>query len=883
MRIAIPVVSIIEILLAILLAIAVMQVPTLVSAAPLSTLTICYQFPTDGNDKGFTFINNMAQREAASRIRTLYPALKLKNLVYFNQNYVPNMTSQMIKMIETHGCNAIMSCSRTLWSTLPNGSISAMSAMYPSVMFWLFSAKIALNPSNPPNVHGGTLDVWSKWFALGAAAAVECSSCVGFLIPMAPFRGLITAFNRGMQFGQQFRSDGANVSLLCPIVGIDQNTFNSPEGEQAFVRSMLHRGCSLVAIYSDNAVGAQLIQRLAPKAANGRPVFSLTGNVNGALTIGDSVLGSVINNFNGFFFRNLEAMILQQPLTSGIIPDGSVIGDVSPLAVFNASLAMNAAIAALGTNNSVLWCPPLYDQQGNLVNNGTCVLYPQYSAMNFVERGLVQYPTFQSPLNCPAGTFANYSYMTDLSLTCSYCPPGTFSSVSGAANCTACLSGSYSAAFGSTFCRQIVTPSSSNTALTIGLLAALIPCGLGVIIVAAVLIFLGEREKKRQNKIVPPPRNPTLAVCIIDVDPERSSYGWRDQILVAAYIFELFRSSVVNAAEQQDAYIVSATPTTYIIVAPTARQLVSVAEDVERALFTHPDQEVVISIRAVITVGRVICRGGHNKSSRATYSGPAIDKLLIMYQDPAVRSLLCLSDDVLDDIRETDPAILERVLEKFVVRPPPPQQGETTSADAQPLPPQPGGEEVIAVRIMFHCCVGAPPRNRGTRKQRATTAPPSTDAPDVAPPGAEPLRPPNSSSNKPKATMQAEPLVPECQQTVLRLMCSKTLIMFLNILSPSKQEYVVSQLAQRFRILLPPTATMVRVAPPAATGSQEASEMKVSSASLHRGNAVLGDIVSCIVPSVVETLDELHLREELAVMANDHAVKKRKPAFATQQ
>jgi hypothetical protein len=819
----------------------------LCAAVPSANFLICYQLPYNGTDVGFSYNTYEAIKRAEQKLRALYPTnLSMSTRVYMNQASVRNMTAQMIRMIEGDGCRAIMSASRVLYATLRDGKINDMSAMYPNIRFWIFNAFLALS-QRPPNVYASTADVWTAYFVAGAAAAVTCSSCVALLLPFANYLSAGTAMSRGMQFGQQFRTDAANVSQLCPLHVFYHGSFNNVLSEVAFTRMMHQRGCSIIAMYSDTCEGARLIQREQLKTPSGQSIFSITGSVNGAYFIGDTVLTSLFIDMGGIFFRFAQSYFSEQDFISGKAEDGVKFGELSPLADPKVAVAVGAAFEALGSNGSNVWCPPLYNQMGVLVNpivNGSiqCVPFSSYFSFEFVEHGIVQYPMFRSPTNCPGGTFASYSVLTDLSLTCVPCPEGTHSPAPGAlSSCLPCP-GETVPDRNRTACRPLDHTAASADAdvLLVALLATLLPCTL---VAGALLVYIVLRRQNPAGDVLPP-AGPEVAIAILDVDPANSSSNWREEILLGGYIFEVLRHSVITAAAKHQVYIVSSVPRTFILAAATVRQVVEVAEDVERTLVMHNDSysSTYISIRAVVTFGLAERARNSFRALKVSFVGPAVDKLVVMFQDPAVRSGLCLPVDLFEKLKEEDETLSARMLRTFLVqRPPPPPDSDNTAPDldSQVVRIKQQQQQLHAVSIRFRY-IAAP----GTREQQQVSVSSPLDPKVIH---AMPLSP---GPPKKRSVQEESAVLRRGQTKALHDMFVSIASRFLFTASLSIQRSVANCLAARFRIFLPIEAG------------------NPSSPSRLRDDG-LQQMISYVTPLALDALDQMNLREQIQTITSE--------------
>ena len=711
---------------------------------------------------GFTYINRIAAKEVHASLKAKYPGVNLVQYILTNQLVVPNMTAQIVQLVEVQRCDMIFMCSRTLVEAmLPNG-LSPLSFLYPNVHFWVLSLPLALSLTNPRNVFGGVGDITPAWFIAGAAAAVECSSCIGMMVPLSNHHGSIDAFYLGMKFGERFRDDGANVTTLCPVVGVNVGGFSNPPAEIAFAQLLEKRGCSIMSIFSDDYGGAKYIQQQQQQREIFSPLkFSITGNVNGALVVGDTVLTAVYFDYGSIFRNMTESLILGHELVNGMIAH-STLGDTSPLAKLNTTRAIAAAQGLLKTNVSAIWCQPLFDQQGVLINpNGSCLTFAQYSTLNVLMQPLVPYGTFPSPLVCAPGTYCSYNYATNLALTCEPCPINTYSAASGSMNCTSCPAGTTSAGNASA-CLPVVAPSSSGMPLSALLPLCII---LSVAAVAALVAVVWKLRSVRDQGVAPPTDSP-LALVILDVDGERSSEGWRTQMLRGAYIFEFLRASVERVTRKHDAYIALASPTTFLIAAKTVAQAYGVAEDVEALLATNSHQGNFISIRAVVHYGQVLCIPSMSEDSRrARYVGPAVDTLLEVNREAQSRlGQMIVTERALEAIAAADETVRTRITNSFSCR-----LGKT--------------DTVRCVRVMFKSAqvVKHESLNR-TRSEKSGMG--------------------LSSSSR------SLPISPSQQ---IQAMCWRTLQLFLGVCRQEMRSRVARTLLERFRILLPADVTQAAV------------------------------------------------------------------------
>jgi hypothetical protein len=290
---------------------------------------------------------------ASRRLRAEHPEKPIAFRTYLNLSAVANMTAQMQTIINTDGCNVVLALSDTTFTKYPGG-IEALARRYPHVFFWANAEMIVPFP-NVSNAVISMVDVTSSFFQIGAAAAVECSSCVGLLVLDAADLGKASVMSRGMNFGQQFRGDGANVTHLCPLLAFHfGNILPYTTSATAFTRAMQRRGCSVIVTPG----GTPLDDRLKVVDSMTK-VFTVASGADAVHYLGDSVLTSQVIHYENLVFRVMEGIVRNTSVPSGLILDETSVGSVSTLTSRNTSAAIAAANAAVGSNYSVVWCPPM--------------------------------------------------------------------------------------------------------------------------------------------------------------------------------------------------------------------------------------------------------------------------------------------------------------------------------------------------------------------------------------------------------------------------------------------------------------------------------------------------------------------------------------------
>ncbi len=824
----------------------------------------CFQYFLNGTDTGFSFNAITGASEALTWIRAKYASsnVSVRSRNYINQGTVTNMTAQMVAMIERDGCTGILSTSPLLYATLSQGRIDEMCGRYPDVHFWVLSSPAVIRNHRPANAHASVFDAFSAMFPLGAAAAVECSSCVALLLPLETQQAAGTAMGRGMRFGQQFRTDGANVSELCPLLVFHHGGVNKLPSERAFITSMHRRGCSIVAVSGS----AGLIERQHLRTELGRPMFSITLATDGGLFVGDSVLTSLPFEMKAPFIRFMESRILRVPFVSGL-DSGVKIGAVSPIANPNVSVAIAAAERALGSSNSILWCQPMYDQLGVLVNpivNGTpsCISFARYSAMTFVERGLEQFPQFQAPTQCSPGTFARYNLQSDLLLTCVQCPNGSYSSEYGATSCGSCPLGQV-VSEDSASCRVPVFSAGDRGVVLVALLAVLLPAAAIAAATGAYAFFWLSRRAQH----VPPPGGPEVAMAVIGVDSSRSSSGWREEILLGAYCFEVLRQNVVGAAARQKAFLVSALPASFILAADQPEQLLAAAEEVERAMSVHStakDSTTKLFTYATVTYGygadmrskrnRTVGDSSSKLSEKVTFKGPVVEELIRMARDPLSQTNITMPEQLFQRLKNNDPTMTDRLTRCYTVKgalldkkPEEEEEEKAPKADAHSVGIEGSSEptrhysELRVVNMRFRCGGGGAP---GPRCRI-----PAPLVVHASPAPAERKLQQQDAARKGSAVLRKRQQQTLCD--VFECIASR----FLFTATPETQHALALSLSKRLHIFLPSAAGR------AAGGSD--GEQSPTSPTDRLRNSLLQQVVPCLTPLIVESLDELHLRDHI--------------------
>ncbi len=778
--------------------------PAPVTAA--AQLKMCYLLPTHRKDLGFTYNAMISVGTVKKKMEQKYPNATVSHLVRSNQLMEPNLTATLVELASVDRCSMILLCSRALVDMkLPSG-LNPIAMLFPDVIFWAFSAPIAASssPNKPPNVIGFIGNPSPSWYVAGVAAGVECRSCVGFMVPTRFQSFVANSFHQGMLFGEQFRDDGANISRLCPVIGVELGSFSSTPSERAFARTMMARGCSVIAVFADSYDASKIVQ-LSQTSGNSS-VFTVAGNVNGALVVGDTVLTSV-------FFTLLEAFeYLTEELILGRMPQHgtpiiSVLGSISPLARHSTFVATEEARKRISANISVLFCAPFRDKNGNpLRPNGSCFEnISDFNAMNVMTQPIMNLGLFSSPLQCLPGTFCSYNVTGDLSLTCPPCPANTYSATSGQFSCTPCPAGLVSRG-NSSHCSTPPESDSKKTSLTfILLLALLLPMA---IIVAVGFLAVRFRSHKVE---APAPRESPLAFAIIDVDSERSSPNWREQMRNAELVFDLLRDSVFKAADANKAFVVYASPTTFLVAARTVQQVHQVAEGVEHLLiFSYPQSVTALAIRAVIHFGEALYIPPNKRSPRAQYMGPALDVLLDVNREPQCRvGQIVLTGPAFDELKKSDPTVESRVTNGY----------KLSSGTLK---------ELSCFRILFSAALNG----QSITHNSALTAGDSTNK--------LPTRSSEAAAALTDNSTTTLSMVVTSQRQQLTGMCTYMLQIFLGVLKLEGQARMAHILQQRFRISSP----VVRSDP----------------------KDITKYLCANIAPGLLSTMDEVHLREVIQMI-----------------
>jgi hypothetical protein len=736
-----------------ILAAIVVLLPLFVDATrPLKS---CYLFPYHASDLGFTYINKIAAAEVQRDLQAKYPNVTIRHRVWDRFLLNANITVKVLDIAERENCSMILFCGRDIVDRM-NGRFNDVAAQFPDIIFWAFSTPIARSTANAPNVVATAGEPAPSWFVAGAAAAVECTSCIGIMVPTAAQRFVASAFYEGMRVGEAFRSDRANVSQLCPLLGVEIGSFTNPAVEVAFTRSMMIRGCSIVAYFSDSYDGAKYAQQQQSLNASLRRTFTVTGNVNGALVVGDSVLTSVYFNFYATYLKLAESFILREPLKK-MTTQPPAIGTVSPLAHLNTTKAISAAVELTRFNSSVVYCAPLRNRQGELLNpNGTGCFRDLFDYTSFfvMNEPVSQLGQFASPTQCLPGTFSSYNDTGDLRLSCLPCPKNTYSTLRGSFECTPCPPWFVSPP-NSSMCFAPLSAPAVETSLALALsVGIVVPLLVGILVILLVCLF---RNRNVQHQAVcPHPEVVSRAFLIIDVDPSRSRPGWREQLRAASYAFELYFLSVESAVTANSAKVLFRSPTTYFVTAASVEQACAVAEEVERLLGCQKQNtpDALLAIRAVIHFGEVLQIPPPNER----LLGPGIERLLAVHREHQARvGEMIMTSSAFGSLKASDASAVSRVTSVFALFPGTP-------------------EEMQCYRLIFKTELASNREQPDLRTSCRSDSNGSSSASGI------------SSKQQPKSLSE---------------ICGFVLKMFLGVLSFDQQNRAALLLKQRLRIYLP--------------------------------------------------------------------------------
>lgn len=589
-----------------LLIIAVVLPLRTITADATTAVNGCFLYPSTLLDIGFTFNGNIARRQATRRLQLEFPvgvSITTHNLFRCKS---ANFTSVLDAMIIEKQCDIVLSLSSECFSQVASSAWNEFVQARPSVRFVNYFPRLYFTPPAPTNYRAIGSSAFAAWYAAGAAAAMECHTCVGFVHPLTATAPAANAFFRGMKFGTAFRNNLTSDSnrSTCPLIVVYLGSFMNVALEGVAADLFVERGCEVVAYWADTQT---ITQRIA--ALDDPKKFSIANNIDAGLLYGDSVLTSVLVDLTEAVYSYLRDVVLMKVLEGKFVgvTNGSHIGTLSPRASRMAVRAASAAFESQLENYSV-WCGGFTDIDGNVLYTG-CGSEELMSSFTAVEQGIVYYGRLPSATSCPPGTYAWYNASGQFSLTCLRCPVGTFSSTSGTiGRCSVCPSVFLTPNANQTGCVAVDLPDGSLSHQQRLFIIVFSSVGVAGIILFAIGFMWHHRMLKEgalygsgKWRELSPPSGEFVACVALAVNPLRSVDNWRHDLNFACSVFEALEDAVWRAAREHQGYVLFTAADVYILAAPSVLSAVRMARAVETLFGGFSG---LVALRFVVNAGR---------------------------------------------------------------------------------------------------------------------------------------------------------------------------------------------------------------------------------------------------------------------------------------
>lgn len=601
---------------------------------------LCFVFPNNFTDIGFSYNANRARLEALQRVTDEYGStVTVHTELLLNCVVVRNFTDALLQFLARHPCDLVFSfSSQCLGSLNASTTLPRVAALYPRTRFIEYDNRryFARDAMMPSNVRGLGVSYYVPWYAAGAAAAVQCRQCVGFAHPLGASIGAVNAFYRGMLYGYQQFGSSTGRSTMCPLYAISTGSFLDVATELTQAKLFAEKGCDVVAYWADSMTVSTYVASL-----RNATVFTIPNNVDGSKLWGDSVLTSVLFDFSATIYGYAVDTIANRSAARGYMTatNGSTIAAMSPRAHRNAS---RAALSALATQaaNYTLWCGGFVNATGFQVNTG-CASDAFYATYNQPQLGVAVIPRLTRATTCGAGTFARYNAShPSFQLTCAACPPGTISTANGSTACTACpqLFVANATKSGCVVDSSLLGSDDSEAEQRVKLITPVVvlSCAAGAALVLWIFRDTLFRSANVRWASLPPPQGPFVGLLVLAVNPYQSQEHWRQDVECAAVTFETLEAAVWGACRQHSGYCAYAAGDVYVVATEFVEDALDIARHVERA-FSASSSAARVSLRFMVSAGQVTVLSSmkalgmaqqHGMNRRLLFRGRPMEELL---------------------------------------------------------------------------------------------------------------------------------------------------------------------------------------------------------------------------------------------------------------